>query len=182
MTTGLAAFLALFLALPAAAQTVVDSTLSDLDGDGTRERFTIIDHGDGIVDLIVEEIASGLVSAPDIAWIGGIGQEPELDLAPNGSVRLTSMNESIGRDRWHLTLTIAYRGGAYMVAGYTFDWYDTLDPANTGACDLNLLNGKGFVRHGEGPKHAITHTVPARPITEWKDDVPVPAVCSRETG
>lgn len=172
-----AALLTLSLSLPAAAQDVVDSTVSDLNGDGLRERFTLLDYGTGTVDLIIEDAGPERITAAGIAWMGGIGQEAELDLAVNGSVRLMSMNESIGRNRWHLTLTIAYRGGAYMIAGYTYSHYDTLNLDDAGTCDLNLLNGNGFLTVGTGPKQAIRHDVAQVPVTEWKETAPIPEVC-----
>ncbi len=165
-------------AAPAAAQDVIDSTLSDLNGDGMAERFTLLHYRDAArADLIIEDTGTGRITARRVVWIGGAGQEPELDRAPNGSVRLISMNESIGRNRWRQTLTIAYRQGAYMVAGFTYDWYDTLDLGAAGRCDLNLLNGKGFLTEGQGPKRAIRHSEPPRPITTWTEDSPVPAIC-----
>lgn len=178
MTSIFAALCAVFFTtLAATAQTVAGPVTSDLNGDGRAERFTLLHTGDGIADLHVENTGGRAVMATDIAWIGGIGQQPELALAPNGSVLLHSMNEAIGRNRWHLTLTIAWRNGAYRVAGYTYDWYDTLNLEDRGRCDLNLLNGRGFVTHGDGAKRAIRTTMPALPVTEWKDDIATPQVC-----
>ncbi len=180
MTSRLAsAAVALVLAaLPASAQTVGGAVLADLDGDGAAERFALIDDGDGSANLRIETPGAVIV-ARDIAWIGGIGQRLELSLAPNGSLRLTSMNEAIGRDRWHLTLTIAHRRGAYLVAGLTFDWYDTLDPDGYGTCDLNLLTGRGFLEEGAKPRRAVRTGQPALPVTEWTDAIPIPAACDR---
>lgn len=163
------------VALPAAAQTVS----SDLNGDGKPEHFTLIER-DGNVDLQIENTGGGVVIARRIAWSGGIGQKPALELAPNGSVRLISMNDSIGRHRWHLSLTIAYRQGRYMVAGYTYDWRDTLDLEDSGTCDLNLLNGKGVLQKADGPKRPIRATMRAMPVTEFKDDHPIPPACGLE--
>jgi hypothetical protein len=179
MTSRLAALcLALSLAgLPAAAQSVIDSAQSDLNGDGLRERFTLLQYpGADTVDLIIEDTGYGRITASDIAWIGGIGQEPQLDLAPNGSVRLKSMNESVGRSRWVQTLTVAFRNGAYRVAGYTYDWYDTIT-GEGGECDLNLLNGRGLLRHGDGPQREVRADIPAMEISAWKDVTPIPEVC-----
>lgn len=164
-------------AVPAAAQSIVDSVVSDLDGDGVEERFTLVDHGNGSADLLIEGAGSGRLVAADIAWIGGPGQQPELELAPNGSVRLITMNESTGIERWHEALTIAWRHGAYTVAGYTHDWYDTIDADRAGECDLNLLTGKGLIRRGQGPQQEIRHDVPSRPVTRWTSDHQVPEVC-----
>lgn len=179
MTTRFATLaLTLALSAPATAQSVVDSSLSDLNGDGLRERLSLLHYpGADSVDLIVEDTGHGRVTARDIAWTGGPGQRPDVDVALNGSVRLTSRNDSIGRDRWEQTLTIAYRGDAYMVAGFTYTYRDTLNPENTVRCDLNLLTGQGFVTHGSGARKTVTHTVPPRPATEWKHTDPIPAIC-----
>lgn len=175
---------ALALPLILASATVVAQPLAqpvtyDLDGDGAAETFTLIDAGDNRADLRIEEAGAEILVAPNIAWTGGIGQQPELDLAQNGSVLLTSMNESIGRDRWRLTLTIAFRHGQYVVAGYTFAWYDTLDPENNGLCDLNLLTGKGLLSKNGGTDRAIRTDWAARPVAEWSADIAPPDICER---
>lgn len=150
--------------------------MSDLDGDGRAERFALVAMEDGAADLAIEA-GSARITVRDMVWAGGIGQRPELALAPNGSVRLSSMNEAIGRNRWRQTLTIAYRDGAYRVAGYTYDWYDTLNLEDRGSCDLNLLTGRGFLTVGEGPARDIRSDFGARPVTEWSFDAPGPEAC-----
>ncbi|MCR8724738.1 hypothetical protein [Frigidibacter sp. ROC022] len=160
------------LAGPAWAGPIGPMVSSDLNGDGKVERFSLIDS-DGSVDLVIENTGGGVVIAEDVAWMGGIGQQPELDVAANGSVRLTSMNEAIGRNRWHLTLTIAYRRNAYMVAGVTYAWYDTLDLDAGGSCDLNLLTGKGILDVKSGRREVRTSLAPM-PVTDWHDDVAMP--------
>lgn len=150
-----------------------EQVVSDLNGDGRAESFALRDTGEGTVDLLID----GAVVAPDIAWKGGIGQDPGLSLAPNGSVRLASMNDSIGRDRWRLTLTLAHRDGAYRVAGLTYEWYDTLDLDRAGFCDLNLLNGKGFVRSGQGDLSPVRTTLRAPKVDQWHEGRALPEVC-----
>ena len=168
------------LAAPVGAQQVGPTVASDLDSDGAKEQFRLADsQNDGIVDLLIDRPGRTQIVARDVAWIGGIGQQPELSLAPNGSVLLTSMNEAVGRSRWRLTLTIAYRRGAYRVAGYTYSWYDTIDIADNGTCDLNLLNGKGTLQIDGGPLRLIRTGLKARAITDWSDDIPLPRACER---
>lgn len=171
--------LLLALALPAQADMVGPMLAADLNGDGRAERFALIDTGDGSVDLQIENtgLGNGVIYAERIAWIGGIGQRPELELAPNGSLRLISMNEAIGRDRWRMTLTIAYRRDTYLVAGFEFAWYDTLDNDNNGVCDLNLLTGRGYLSINGGPDKPLRTDQPALPVTRWNDDTPIPTVC-----
>ncbi len=111
---------------------------ADLDGDEVPETYELRDNGQGGVDLVVLGIGEERV-VPGIAWLGGMaGQEPELSVNYGGSLLVTSMNESIGRDRWRITLTVAHRDGDLRVAGITYHWRDTLEPeTDWGLCDLN---------------------------------------------
>ena len=79
-----------------------------------------------------------------IVWVGGMwGTQPSLKVNKKGSLILKSANESIGRNRWQQKLTIAYRKGHFVVAGYTYSAHDTLDLDYKLKCDINLLTGKG---------------------------------------
>lgn len=173
---------AILIATPVLAEYGDTRVQSDLNKNGTMETYEILDlEDDGIVDLYISEPGQNTVIARDIAWKGGIGQQPYLTLNPAGSVQLVSLNEAIGRNRWHLVLTIAYRRGAYRVAGYTYDWYDTLNLENAGLCDLNLLSGSGHLTKGQdGARQLIRASLPAMPVTEFKDTIPVPAECGLE--
>jgi hypothetical protein len=153
----------------AVGQDVLGVVKSDLDDSGGPEVFTLLDTGTGTADLQIDDTAMGTVFAADIAWVGGPGQVPMIALAENGSVQVTSMNDAVGRDRWTLTLTIAYRNEAYRVAGYTYIWRDTLDLANNGVCDVNLLTGHGEVLIDGGPRQQFTQSLPAMPVTDWTE-------------
>jgi hypothetical protein len=153
----------------AVAQDVLGVVKSDLDNSGAPEVFTLLNTGTGTADLQIDDTAMGTVFAADIAWVGGPGQVPMIALAENGSVQVTSMNDAVGRDRWTLTLTIAYRNEAYRVAGYTYIWRDTLDLANNGVCDVNLLTGHGEVSIDGGPRPQPTQSLPAMPVTDWTE-------------
>jgi len=176
MKTSLIAVLFTCIASISFANQIGGFVQSDLNKDGLVERFYLLDSGNGTVNLLIENTGGGVIFAGDIAWIGGIGQQPELSLAANGSVKLVSMNEAIGRNRWHKTLTIAFRDGTYRVAGMTYDWYDTLELSDNGECDLNLLNGKGFLTR-DGNKSAVRTKLTALPVTAWKDGMPLPPAC-----
>ncbi|WP_426230009.1 hypothetical protein [Pararhizobium sp. DWP3-4] len=71
------------------------------------------------------------------------GRAPSITALENGSILITTHNDSVGRDRWEQKLTVAYRNFDFVVAGYTYTSYDTLDPDNTTECDFNVLTGKG---------------------------------------
>ena len=175
----------LFLAVavlggPALAQGAGQSVAADLDGDGAAEVYSLLDNGTGTVDLSVET-ASGVTTFPAVAWTGGMaGQEPDLALGPSGSLLLTSRNDSVGRDRWTQTLTLAYRDGALKVAGITYARQDTLDlEAGWGTCDLNLLSGRGVVER-PGGRHEVTVPGPAPLLSDWQEsDLPevLPVEC-----
>lgn len=150
---------------------------SDLDGDGTAEVFALVGDEDGDADLLITT-PKGQILAPDIAWKGGMfGQEPDLSLAPNGSLRLTSRNDSIGRNRWELILTIAYRKDAYRVAGFTYSWRDTLDLDAYGICDVNLLNGRGFLTVGNADPKPVRTPLRAPTVTDWDNAAIWDGVC-----
>jgi hypothetical protein len=81
----------------------------------------------------------------DIVWTGTMeGTQPYLQATGRGSLLINSENDSVGRNRWQQTLTVSYRDQQFMVAGYTYSSYDTLDLKNTFDCDLNVFTGRGL--------------------------------------
>ncbi len=90
----------------------------------------------------------------------------------NGSIAVTSQQNAIGRNRWEQTLTIAYRNGDFVVAGYTYNYYDTLDPDAAGKCDYNVLTGKAMVN--DKPAKVAPRTIKIQDWDEEKDRGPCP--------
>ncbi|PWQ97658.1 hypothetical protein [Leucothrix pacifica] len=112
---------------------------------------------------------------PNLAWSGILwGTIPRLALGKSGSIEVHSMNEAIGRNRWTQKLTIAYRDGAFVVAGYTYESYDTLDLNYAFSCDINLLSGNGFKN-----KKPVKVSQPVVKLADWSDQS-VPEVCRAE--
>lgn len=147
---------------------------ADLDGDGRAETYRLAAGEDGAVDLVVEG-ADGARSVPGIAWEGGMaGQGAFLELTGGGSVRVVSGNDAVGRDRWRLALTLAHRRGDLRVAGLTYEWRDTLDPAAWGLCDINLLAGRGTVET-EGGTRGIAAPFPAPVVWDWREADHIPS-------
>ena len=157
---------------------VIASLTGDWSDNAFIDRAVLVEVEDAqvgpVLDLIIyaensdtyefEEVAR----IHDVAWQGRMwGTHATMNLNEAGSIQIISGNEAIGRGRWHEILTIAYRDGAYRVAGYYNDWYDTLDLEQNGACDLNYLNGKGEVEFGEGETKTFTHTIPALELSQW---------------
>ncbi len=174
----------LVLAASPALAAPIASLSADLNGDGLSDRAQLVETPEGgDADLVIytarpdggEDLA---VRAEKLVWVGGIGQKPGLRVTKGGSLQVSSMNESIGRDRWYQTLTIAWRDGRFVLAGFTYSWYDTLDLGNAGTCDVNLLTGRGELTRG--PEGGATTTrfrtaMRGGPIAAW--DHTIPAEC-----
>lgn len=141
------------------ADRVVAAAAGDWDKDGTPDLALVVrptdesdvDNGLYIYLHKTNEARLALAaSLPNTLWGSMMmsGQEPELVAMANGSLQVITKNETIGRERWRQTLTVAYRNFDFIVAGYTFSGYDTVEMDENGenrtkSCDLNVLTGKG---------------------------------------
>ncbi|WP_104665698.1 hypothetical protein [Ensifer adhaerens] len=153
--------LPLLLLLPAVASAaeaidparIVSAATGDWNKDGSPDLALIVrpaegsDEDNGVyLYLAGDDGALTLKSAiANKVWgqFALAGQAPSIAALPSGSLLITSHNDAVGRDRWEQKLTVAYRNFEFVVAGYTYASYDTLDPDNTSQCDLNVLTGKG---------------------------------------
>lgn len=182
MKIALPFLIALVMPLGAAAEDfpadrVVAAATGDWDKDGNADLALIVrptegsDEDNGVYIYLADPGASRLkvaVAAPNRIWgsLTMFGQEPGVSALANGSIQLTSQNNSVGRDRWSQSLTLAYRNAQFIVAGYTYSSYDTLDTANTTECDLNVLTGKGTAN---GKPIATKGAQIA--FQDWKDEI-----------
>lgn len=133
------------------------------------------DEGNIGIYLYVTESDRGLLklvaSAPDKVWgnsklDGFYGQAPAITALANGSIAVMSQNSTIGRNRWERTLTLAYRGGRFIVAGYTYHYYDTINLDDSGTCDYNVVTGK--LTRDEATRSEAPRTVS---IEDWTDEI-----------
>jgi hypothetical protein len=138
-----------------AARHIWDVVNADWNEDGRFDKALLAINPDDSsqVDLYLYlSSEKGLLLAtyvPAVAWHGEMfGTQPDLDVNARGSLLIYSQNDAIGRNRWRETITVAYREGQFVVAGYTYTSRDTLDLDNTMSCDVNLLTGQG-VLNGE---------------------------------
>lgn len=150
---------------------VVTSLAGDFDQNGRPDLALLL--GDNTVSLAIFEETEeygGLrlvAEGPDIAWMGSLHEPPRIEVTEAGSLLVTSSNFGVGRNKWEMALTIAYRKDAYRVAGITFVEVDTLDLENLQfRCDLNLLTGQGTL---SGPKE----DQPERPVRVTAEAVPI---------
>lgn len=164
---------------------VLAAITADWNDDGSMDRAVLVANpesdGNG-VDLYLSlsddepnSMKLDLVKK-DIAWAGAMfGTLPSLELSGKNSLLVKSANDAIGRDRWNQTLTIAYRDKNFVVAGFTHNAYDTLEPNAKGIqCDINLLTGKG---KANGKDITVTEKSPL--LKDWKDES-VTKVCGIE--
>lgn len=153
--------LALAVLLPAAAMAedfpadrITAAAVGDWNRDSVQDLVVIAsppegsDDDNGVYIYLTEgglSLLSLKVSAPNRTWGSTTvyGQEAGVAALANGSIVVTSQNSAIGRNRWEQRVTIAYRSSQFVVAGYTYSAYDTLDPNHSESCDLNVLTGKG---------------------------------------
>lgn len=142
------------LAFNAQASNYTDEVVSyvegDFDGDGERDYAALTPLGgeSGLLSLGVSLSKGGDLFVEQAIYDNNsdwAGVGTELQVSEAGSLQIYSYNEAIGRNRWNQTVTFAYRNGQYMLAGYTYSYYDTLELDNFGSCDLNFLSGKGYV-------------------------------------
>ena len=113
-----------------------------------------------------------MVHKKDVAWRGVMwGTQPWIELTPQNSLTIHSLNEAIGRNRWEQVLTVAYRNDEFMVVGYTYGARDTLDLDYNLNCDVNLLTGNG-IKNGE----SFSTSPKAIPLASWSDDL-IPENC-----
>lgn len=159
------------------AERIVAMASGDWNKDGTPDLAVVATPGEqsgddnGIYIYLAKPEENRLTLAlavPNSIWgnLAMYGQEPELAALANGSFTLTTKNEAVGRGRWRQSLTIAYRNFDFIVAGYTYASYDTLNPDDTSECDLNVLTGKG--RSDGQPVAGQAQFVL---LKDWKDDI-----------
>ncbi|MEN9434646.1 MAG: hypothetical protein RLZZ422_2235 [Pseudomonadota bacterium] len=134
------------------AANVIDALTADWNDDGSMDRAVLVanpetDQAD-LYMYVGGDAANSFnleVLKKELVWSGAMwGTLPSLELSGKNSLLVKSANEAIGRNRWNQTLTIAYRNSNFVLAGFTYNDYDTLEPNAKGTqCDINMLTGKG---------------------------------------
>lgn len=107
-------------------------------------------------------------------WRGHMdGDLPRLELTEKTSLQILSGRNG-DRVQWDKTITIAYRTGEFLMAGYAYESNDAHDESNDTKVDYNVLSGEITVS-------GKTSQVPGKsiPWNDWSEkDLPkeVPAI------
>lgn len=161
---------------PVPIGSVIDVLNIDLNDDGWMDRVILYDlEEEAGVSFYLRETDNNTLlhtaTLADTVWSGEMaGTMPSLDQNSAGSVLVKAENSAIGRNRWEQIITIAYRDNALRVAGFTYTWYDTLDLAEYGQCDVNYLSGKATFQKADNPKKSYDLIGHALPIDAWYAD------------
>jgi hypothetical protein len=148
------------LAEPIEAQKIITAVTGDFNGDGAVDLAMVVETEPGhpmdvhffLRDkehnyLKPVEIVRGQILGEwndyDRPGYGNSDTEPELTMLPNGSIKFYQPAMPVGSKRTDMTLTIAWRNGAFIVAGFAYDHYDYLEENAESACEYNVLTGKG---------------------------------------
>lgn len=181
----LAGLLLALPAPPAAAQDwqpgeLLAALSGDWDADGSTDLAVLVRGGDIGADLILyasrELRMEPVLTVRDVAFAGvNYGQIPTLAARSATSFVIGSEQTAVGRNPWERQVTVAFRNGAWVVAGFTHAHYDRLDPDRGGHCDVNLLSG-GWERAARGQRQAGRDGPRAFPLARL-DQTWLPDVC-----
>jgi hypothetical protein len=161
---------------------LVAALSGDWNGDGAPDAATLTqDEGSAAnLTLYLGDPVYGLkrvAHRPRVIFSGGMGgQTPKLEAASPSSLKLHQEQIGIGRTPWESTLSIAWRNGQFMLAGYSYMFYDRIDPDHNGHCDVNLLTGNYELTLGEQTQTG-QQDARAFPISKLEADY-MPTICT----
>mgnify|MGYP001193138896 CR=1 FL=1 len=153
----------LFAAAPVLAHEPIASLSSDWNGDGHADVVLLYRTDDGMADLVLlmGDGWRGLQPAltlPGVIFAGPMaGQAPALESRNATSFALLSEQTGVGRTPWSQSLTVIWRDGGFVVAGYDYSFYDRLDLSHYGDCSVNLLTSQFTLYHGPGDEAPEVH-------------------------
>jgi len=153
--------------------------ISDWNGDASKDKAVLAlpenkaDEGVVLYIYLSDDKQGTLIEKKNIAWAGSMwGTSPTLSVNKSGSLIVQSMNEAIGRNRWHRDLILSYRNNKFIVSGYRYTSHDTLKVDSQFYCDVNFLTGKGIV-NGK----AFRVDKKKRLLKDWSEDK-IPKECN----
>ena len=176
------------LAEPIESQKIITALTGDFNGDGAPDLAMIVETEPGdAMDIhfflrdkehnflkpagIVHQQINGEWNDYDQPHYEGSNIEPELSALPNGSIKLTMPGLIGAGERTNMTLTIAWRNDAFIVAGVAYDYFQFQTDKIASSCAYDVLTGKGksMKTQDDGSKVENTVSVEGRvvPFAEW---------------
>lgn len=141
--------------------------LHDFTGNGASEHVRLIETKRGWQHLIIDSDTHGTTFIPRISQGDTMAGETSIAITPAGSLEIERAHLGIGRHKWILTVTVAFRNERFKIAGITYVYYDSLDTESGKTCDLNLLSGKGIFDRASGQKELFSFTGDAPNAHNW---------------
>lgn len=154
-------------------RTVIDAAVGDWNKDGLTD-LALLDSEGQLGDAIGLQIflrdkrlntLERVEYVPDYSY-GTTAEVGGLAAMQNGSLIIQTAWAGIGRTRWSHSLTIAYRDQRFVVAGFSYGFYDSLDHDLFGDCDYNVLTGQYEVDGNRGRVQAQSIS-----LEDWDDVV-----------
>lgn len=153
---------------------------ADLNGDGVKDRAVLLyDRESDGVDLAIYSSVDGklqerpTVYVASLGWTGETaGALPEMTVDRAGALIVVFQNNVSGQFLWRQQYTIAFRGGVFVVAGYSYTTRDTLTPGQSGTCNVDFVSGQG-TRDGK----PVKVPAPPTPLSAWSEKS-IPAACT----
>jgi hypothetical protein len=151
---------------PIDTQKIITALSGDFNGDGAQDLVMVVETKPGTphdmhfflrdkehnylkpVDVVREQV-DGEWNGYDRPGYEASDTEPDLTALPNGSILLHIPALPIGAQRTDQTLTLAYREGKFIVAGFAYTYNDFQPDSDDTAdalknrCEYNVLTGKG---------------------------------------
>jgi hypothetical protein len=143
----------------------------DIDHDGAMDRVMVVKDPQSIYSELWIYLKAGaekpdLSRKPDILK-RDLTTDPVLGLASRNNGSLIVRYGRFGSNQYEMALTIIYRGGEFLVGGFTKSW-DTRD--GIGSCDINFLDRTGVASRGLGRSKPIrTKLTPVR-LGDWSEE------------
>lgn len=144
-----------------------------LSEDESVDLYLYLGAGDEQIDLARKPsfVRKAIVDTKETSWV-----QP-LERNGGGSLLVTSVYGWGARQSWGETLTVAYRKGEFLVAGYSRGWEwgnEVRKPDGgwdvetiIGGCDINFLSGKGVVSEGLDESKPIKGKFTPIKLADW---------------
>jgi hypothetical protein len=168
---GLATALLAVSALAAPLDDVHEVTL-DIDQDGRADRAALVrNKTSGDLDLYIYSGAGDAkldISHKPTSFKTSLatGLVLAFEQRGKGSLIVTTGCGGCSND-WSITLTIAHRGGEFLVAGFTREWETRV---SAGTCAVNFLTGRGtLTRNGAKARPLAGKFVPIK-LADWSSE------------